>query len=174
MARFQNSIHKHSSNSIPTQKEKFTRVISCSSEILGDKVAKILDYVDRLPDGDNICHGDMYLSNIINSNNKLVAIDWSSGYRGDPAGDVARTCLIINSAAVLPGTPDMMAAMLKFPKSLTCRAYLDEYMRLAKIEYKDIAAWILPVAAAKLKDRIPGEEKWLMKIINKRLEQLEA
>ncbi len=174
MARFHNSIHKHFSNSIPTQKEKFTRVISRSSEILGDKVAKILDYVDRLPDGDNICHGDMYLSNIINSNNRLVAIDWSSGYRGDPAGDVARTCLIINSAAVLPGTPDIMAAMLKFPKSLTCHTYLNEYMRLAEIEYKDIEAWILPVAAAKLKDKIPGEEKWLMKIIDKRLEQLET
>lgn len=174
MARFQYSIHKQTTNSIPTQKEKFTRTISLSSNILGDRVNRILDYIDRLPDGDNICHGDLYLSNIINSNNKLVAIDWSAGYRGDPSGDVARTCLIINSPAVLPGTPDIMAAMSKFPKSLTCWAYLNEYMKISKIKYKDIDAWMLPVAASKLKDRIPGEEKWLLGIINKRLGQLEA
>lgn len=174
MARFQYSIHKQSTDGIPSQKERFTRTITLSSKILGDKISKILDYIDRLPDRDSICHGDLYLSNIINSNNKLVAIDWSSGYRGDPSGDVARTCLIINSPAVLPGTPDIMSAMTKFPKSLTLWTYLNEYMRISKIKFEDIDAWILPVAAAKLKDKIPGEEKWLLKIINKRLGQLEA
>ena len=174
MARFQNNIHKHRTDGIPSQKEKFTRTISLSSGILGDKVKQILDYIDRLPDRDNICHGDMYLSNIINSGDKLVAIDWSSGYRGDPSGDVARTCLIINSPATLPGTPNILAAMSKFPKTLTCGAYLNEYLKVSKTRFEDIDAWILPAAAAKLKDRIPGEEKWLMKIINKRLEQLEA
>jgi len=175
MARFQNNINKqHCTNGIPSQKEKFTRTISLSSGILGDKVKKILDYIDRLPDRDNICHGDMYLSNIIDSGNKLVAIDWSGGYRGDPSGDVARTCLIINSPAMLPGTPGILAEMSKFPKALTYNTYLNEYLRVSKTRFEDIDAWILPVAAAKLKDRIPGEEKWLMKIINKRLEQLEA
>lgn len=174
MARFQYTINMQSSDSLPSQKERFTRTITRSSEILGDNVNKILDYIDRLPDRSNICHGDFYLSNIIKSGNKLVAIDWSSAYRGDPAGDVARTCLIINSPAVLPGTPDIMAVMSKFPKSLTYRAYLNEYMRLSKIKLEDIDAWILPVAASKLKDRIPGEEKWLMRIIDKRLGQLDA
>ncbi|HEX2944870.1 MAG TPA: aminoglycoside phosphotransferase family protein [Clostridia bacterium] len=174
MARFQNTIHRHHTDAIPSQKEKFTRTISLSSGILGDKVERILDYIDRLPDRDNICHGDMYLSNIIDTGDKLVAIDWSSGYRGDPAGDVARTCLIINSPAVLPGTPGILGAMSKFPKALTSSTYLSEYLKASKIRYEDIDAWILPVAAAKLKDRIPGEEKWLMKIIDKRLEQLEV
>ncbi len=174
MARFQYSIHKQSTDSIPSQKESFTHTITLSSKILGDKINKILDYVDRLPDRDSICHGDLYLSNIINSNNKLVAIDWSSGYRGDPSGDVARTCLIINSQAALPGTPDVMLTMSKFPKLLTYWTYLNEYLRISKIKFEDVDAWMLPVAAAKLKDKIPGEEKWLMKIINKRLEQLET
>lgn len=169
MARFHNDIHKHHTDGIPTQKEKFTRTISLSSEILGGKLEQILDYVDGLPDGDNICHGDMYLSNIIDSGGRLVAIDWSSGYAGDPAGDVARTCLIINSPAVLPGTPGILGAMSKFPKAMTSSAYLNEYLRVSKVRFEDIDAWVLPVAAAKLKDRIPGEEKWLMNIINKRL-----
>lgn len=174
MAGFQYQIHNHTAEGLPSQKEKFARAIQLSSELLGDRTEKILDYIGRLPERDNICHGDMYLSNIIKSGNKLVAIDWSSGYRGDPSGDVARTCMIINSPAVLPGTPDILGAMSGFPKSLTYRVYLNEYMRISKMKYEEMDAWILPVAAVKLKDRIPGEEKWLMKIIDKRLGQLEA
>ena len=48
-----------------------------------------------------------------------------------------------------------------------------EYMKIADVRYEDLDAWILPVAAAKLKDKIPGEEKWLMKIINEKLDQLD-
>ncbi len=174
MAGFQYNIHKHTAEGLPSHKERFARTIKLSSEILGDRMDKILDYINRLPERDNICHGDLYLSNIIKSNNKLVAIDWSSGYRGDPAGDVARTFLIMSSPAVLPGTPDFMGLMSKFPKAMTCWAYLNEYMRISKMKFEDIVVWLLPVAAAKLKDRIPGEEKWLMKMIDKQLGHLEA
>lgn len=174
MARFQYKIHKYSADGIPSQKERFANTIKRSSEILGDKVKKILNYVDRLPEGNSICHGDFYLSNIIVSDNRLVAIDWSNSYRGDPLGDVAQTCLIINSQAVLPGIPSIMTEMAKYPKWVTYELYLNEYMRIAKVKFESIDAWMLPVAAARLKEKIPGEEKWLMKIINKRLNQLET
>jgi Predicted aminoglycoside phosphotransferase len=173
MAELQFKIHKNCIDGIPSQKEKFTFAIALSSEILGDRVNKILNYVDSLPVGDNVCHGDFYLSNIIISKGRPMVIDWTSAYRGDPSGDVARTYLIINSPAVLPGIPEIAAVMSKFPKWLTYKIYLNEYLRVAKAKIKDIDAWVLPVAAAKLKDRIPGEEKWLMKIIDKRLERLE-
>lgn len=173
MAGFHYQIHKHTAAGLPTQKERFTHTISLSSGILGNRVQKILDYIDGLPDGDNICHGDLYISNLILSKDKLVAIDWTSGYKGDPAGDVARTCLIINSPAVFLGVPSILADMSKFPKMLTYKIYLNEYLRISNIRFENIDAWMLPVAAAKLKDRIPGEEKWLMKIIDRRLGLME-
>lgn len=173
MARFHCKIHKFSVKGIPSQKERFTNTILRSYEILGDKVGKILNYLDRLPDGSSVCHGDFYLGNIIISNNKFVAIDWSTSYRGDPSGDVAQTCLIINSQAVSSGMPDIMTAMVKYPKWVTYETYLNEYMRIAKVDFESIDAWMLPVAAARLKEKIPGEEKWLMKIIDKRLKQFE-
>ncbi|OPZ94862.1 MAG: bifunctional UGMP family protein/serine/threonine protein kinase [Firmicutes bacterium ADurb.Bin419] len=173
MIGFHCEIHKYSTEGIPSQKEKFGFAIKRSSVILGDKVKKILDYVDGLPDGNSICHGDLYLGNVIVSNNKLVAIDWGGGYRGNPLGDVARTCMIINSPTVPLGIPSIMSTMNVYPRWLTYQGYLNEYMRIANVKFEDIDAWILPVAAAKLKDKVPGEEKWLMKIINKRLEQLE-
>lgn len=169
MAIYQYNIHKHYTDGIPSQKERFTHTITLSSAVLGDRVEKILNYIDSLPMKGNVCHGDFYLSNIIISNGKPVIIDWTSAYRGDPSGDIARTCLIINSPAVLPGMPKIMAAAAKFPKWVVYKAYLNEYLRVSKAEFEDINAWILPVAAARLKDRIPGEEKWLMSIIDKRL-----
>jgi uncharacterized protein (TIGR02172 family) len=171
LAAFQHKIHKYSNEGLPSQKEKFSQAIALSSGILGDKAKKIIDFVDTLPEGDSICHGDLYLGNIIVSNDKLVAIDWSGAYRGDPSGDVARTCLIINSPAVPPGIPDIVGIMSAFPKWMTCRLYLNEYIRASKAKLENLDAWMLPVAAARLKSRIPGEEKWLMEIIDKQLKQ---
>ncbi len=172
LAGFQQKIHQYSIEGIPSQKEKFSQAIALSSGILRDKTKKIIDYVDTLPEGDSICHGDLYLGNIIVSNDKLVAIDWSGAYRGDPSGDVARTCLIINSPAIPSGIPDIVGTMSAFPKWMTCRLYLNEYIRASKAKLENIDAWMLPVAADRLRARIPGEEKWLMEIINKRLKQL--
>lgn len=172
LAGFQHKIHQHSIEGLPSQKEKFSQAITLSTEILGDKAKKIIDFLDTLPEGDSICHGDLYLGNIIVSNDKLVAIDWSGAYRGDPSGDVARTCLIINSPAVPPGIPDIVGTMSAFPKWIACRLYLNEYIRASKAKLENLDAWMLPVAAARLRARIPGEEKWLMGIINKRLKQL--
>jgi uncharacterized protein (TIGR02172 family) len=166
-------IHKYTADDLPSQKERFSYTIKCSSEILGDKVSRILDYVESLPNGISVCHGDLHFNNIIVSDDKLVAIDWNSAYKGNPLGDVARTCMIINSPAMPPGTSNIMAMLSQYTKGLIYWNYLSEYMRLNKVRFEDIDAWILPVAAAKLKDKNHREKKWLMDIINKRLEKLD-
>ncbi|ODA40012.1 aminoglycoside phosphotransferase family protein [Desulfosporosinus sp. BG] len=172
LAGFQHKIHKFSHEGLPSQKEKFSQAIILSSGILGDKAKKIIDFVDKLPEGDSICHGDLHLGNIIVSNDKLVALDWSGAYSGDPLGDVARTCLLINTPAIPPGIPDIVGTVSAFSKWMTCWLYLIEYIGASKANLENLDAWMLPVAAARLRARIPGEEKWLMGIINKRLEQL--
>lgn len=165
-------IHKHSAHGLPTQKEKFTYMIRLSSHVLGYRTKRILDYLESLPGGESICHGDLYFNNIIVSGDKLVPIDWGSAYKGNPLGDVARTCMIIRSPAKPYGFPDSLAMLSYYPKFLGYWVYLNEYMKLAKVNFEDIDAWVLPVAAARLTDNIPGERNWLLNIIDKRLEQL--
>lgn len=174
MAGLHYRIHSYSTDGIPSQKERFEYTISLSAEILGDKVKKILDYVDKLPDGNSICHGDLHFNNVIVSGNEMTAIDWNSCYKGDPSGDVARTYLIFTSPGIPPGYSDIVAAMSIYPKWLACWFYMNEYLKISKVRFENIDAWILPVAAAKLKDKIPGEEEWLMEIINMRLKLLET
>lgn len=172
VANLQHNIHMFSADGLPTQKERFTYWIRLSSWKLGNKVKTIIKYLESLPDGESICHGDLYFNNLLVSGKKVVPIDWSGTYKGSPLGDVARTCMIICSPAVPNGIPDAAALLFSFPKSFLCWVYLNEYMKLAKVKLNDIDAWVLPVAAARLKDNIPGEEKWLLDIIDKRLEQL--
>lgn len=170
--QLQSNIHKFSATELPTQKERFTYTIGLSSGILGNRAKQILDYMESLPDGESICHGDFYVNNILVSGKKLVPIDWAGAYKGNPLGDVARTSMIICSPALPFEIPDFVTMLSYYPKKLFFWLYINEYMKLAKVRFSDIDSWILPVAAAKLKDNIPGEEKWLLDIIDKRLEQL--
>ena len=170
VARLHYRIHKCFSDNLPSQRERFEYTLGRSSKILGKRIDRILEYMEHLPDGNTVCHGDLHFDNIIISGNKLVPIDWSAAYRGSPLGDVARVCMIIISPSVPPFVPDFLAFLSGCIRQQICRAYLEEYMRLANVSLKDIDPWILPVAAAKLKDKVPGEEKWLMDIVNRRLD----
>lgn len=171
LAELQFSIHQCSANNLPSQEERFAIRIKSSSGILGSMEQRILDYIRSLPNGFSVCHGDLHFNNIIVSGNKLVPIDWTNAYQGNPLGDVARTCLMMTSPVKPPGTSYMIMMLSQYTKWLTYWTYLNEYMRLAHVSFEEIDAWILPTAAAKLRDKIPGEEKWLMDTINKRLKQ---
>jgi len=171
LARFHYKIHQYSSDELPSQRERFAFTINRSSKLDGETRNKIIDYVDSLPNGKSICHGDLHFNNVIISNKKLVAIDWSSAYQGNPLGDVARTCMMMSSPSSPIRIPDVISSFFQYAKWLIYWTYLNEYMRLSKAKFEDIDAWMLPVAAAKLKDKVHGDEKWLMDIINKRLKQ---
>lgn len=171
-AALQHKIHSFSIGGLPTQKERLTQAINLSSDILGYRLRIILKYMESLPKGKSICHGDFYFNNIIVSGKKLVPIDWNSAYTGNPLGDVARTCMIICSPAVPLGFPDTLSMLTFHPRMMAYRVYLNEYMKLSNASYKDFDQWILPIAASRLKNHVKGEENWLMDIIDKRLEQL--
>lgn len=167
MARLQFKMHKCSTDKLPSQKEKLRIAINASSEILGDRGRKILDYLDRLPEDTRVCHGDLHFDNIIVSKNHLVPIDWNAAYRGNPLGDVARTGLVFSLPTMPPGTWGIMIMQAGLTRWIPLWVYLNEYCRLAKIKLQSIDAWILPVAAAKLKDQILGERVLLMNMVNK-------
>lgn len=168
MARLQYKIHNYFIPDIlPSQKERFAMKIGNSLNIPGEKKIRILNYIDSLQDGNSVCHGDIHLKNIIVSDKGPVAIDWNSGCKGNPLGDVARTCLMLNLPPNSSTVSNIYKILPKYPKRLFYLTYLDEYMKLAKIVPEDIDAWTLPVAAARLKDNKPWERKWLMDIIDK-------
>jgi uncharacterized protein (TIGR02172 family) len=172
LARLQFKIHNCSGNRLISQKEKFQFKIDRSSDILGNKVQKILDYIDKLPDGDSICHGDLHFDNIIVTSKGPVVIDWNGAYRGCPLGDVARTCMMLKSPYIPIETSEIFILPYRMGKQVSYWTYINEYMRLSKASPEDIDAWTLPVAAARLADNLPGEKNWLLNTINERLKHI--
>ncbi len=172
IARMQYGIHKFSASGLPSQMERFAYTFSRSSEILGGREERILKYMGSLTDGSSVCHGDLHFNNIMASCGRLVAIDWNSAYCGNPHGDVARTFLILSSPSVPAWIPETLKLPYLYVKWLASVNYLNEYMRLSKASFKEIDAWTLPVAAARLKDNAPGERAWLMGIIDQRIGKL--
>ena len=133
----------------------------------------ILQRLDRLPDGDSLCHGDLYPDNIIVSPRGPVVIDWSAGRRGNPLADVARSSLIIRMAELPADTKGrwLLRPVLRIVGAAFYAFYLRRYRQLRPFADEELAAWQLPMVALRLvADNIPEERRPMMEYINRALD----
>lgn len=159
MARMHLNIHKHSISNIPKQKEKLIEWID-QVHILTDKEKdQIIDHLNQLKDGTRLCHGDYHPDNIILSERNEWIIDWMTGMEGNPAGDVARTYLILKFGRLSEKTPRFISDIAARIRNQLSKKYMDEYLKSSGINKNEIDDWMIPVAAARLHERIPEEEK---------------
>ncbi|WP_068498435.1 aminoglycoside phosphotransferase family protein [Paenibacillus kribbensis] len=172
MARLHWSIHSCSTTALPRQKDRLEQAINDSKTLLGERTKLICEFMNTLPAGHWVCHGDLHPDNILMTKHQSVAIDWSNANMGDPMCDVAKTSLMLLSPYNPLGTPRMLEPLLRVFKKILHRAYLNEYCRSSNISADSMNSWILPVAAARLRDGIPGEQEWLLHLINHRLQYM--
>lgn len=165
LARLHASIHKLQIEKLPNQKDYYHRAINESKGMLGNRIDIILDYLNKLPNGNNICHGDLHPDNIIMTQEKLIAIDWMNACSGNSLADVARTILLINTPYIKSSVSSIMKLFIKLFQRQLYLSYLKEYIRLTGVSLHDINEWLVPVAAARLSEKIPGEAEWLLEII---------
>ena len=93
---------------------------------------KTLLQLETLPEGNSLCHGDFYPSNVILREDKTpFVIDWSHAASGSPAADAAQSYLLF---------------FLRDGKD-TAEEYLGLYCKKSGAPEREIRAW-LPVAAA--------------------------
>lgn len=166
MARIHAKIHEHESTALPPQNKKFENTIKMTESILGEKSKLILDYFHTLPVGNSVCHGDIFAGNIMISNESSQAIDWIAAYSGHPLGDVARACLIFYSPNPIPDEPIFTQICFNIQKKAMLNSYLKEYMMITGTKLQDIEAWMLPITASRIWEKVHGEEKWLIKKID--------
>jgi len=108
--------------------------------------------LETLPDGDQLCHGDMHPGNIMLSRRGPMVIDWTNARRGHPAADIARSILILDFGTPLPALPAHIHALTRVGRRLFSRAYLRAYRRVRPIDEGLVARWQVVCAA----DRITG------------------
>jgi len=129
------------------------------SDVLDASVKEVvLRRLERLPDGDSLCHGDFHPGNVIMSPRGPVVIDWDCGRRGDPLADVARTWVIIGMGE--PPADTKGRWLIPFFTAAYYRLYLRRYRQLRPFADKELAVWQLPMVVRRLvRDKILPEER---------------
>jgi Ser/Thr protein kinase RdoA (MazF antagonist) len=94
---------------------------------------RLLARLEALPDSDRLCHGDFHPFNIVGAPGSAMVIDWLDAASGPPAADVARSYILIVSAA-----------------GEFARDYVAAYAEAAKMPPEEIMAWVPVVAAGRL------------------------
>jgi aminoglycoside phosphotransferase (APT) family kinase protein len=130
---------------------------------------KIVAYLERLPEQDRLCHGDFHPDNVLMGDKPWV-IDWMTGMSGNPAGDAARTVLLLSLAELPDDVPPAVKTSFAAIREQMTQTYLKPYMQLSGLNKAEIDQWMLPIAAARLVEVLPEVEKTrLTSLIRKRL-----
>lgn len=169
-------IHKYEINAerleasvIHSQKDVLAHNIQNATHLSNEQKQSVIQYLNTLPDGNCLCHGDFHPENVMIGERNWV-IDWMTGMVGNPAGDVARTLLIYRYGTLPDEAPDYIKAALEQMRVTINDVYLDHYLANSGLQFSDIDAWMLPIAAARLTEWISdGEKEQLVQFIEERL-----
>ena len=156
LARLQHQVHQNAASGLDNKIESLERAIQKEPNVPDDLRKAALARLNRLPAGDALLHGDFHPDNILVSARGLIIIDWLDASRGHPLADVARTWLLMTGR--LP--PSMSAAqriIIQLGRNVLVRSYLNSYFHLSGFTRSDLTPWLLPVAAARLAENVPGD-----------------
>ncbi|SFJ14369.1 phosphotransferase family protein [Thermoflavimicrobium dichotomicum] len=159
MARLHLDMHKIDGQELPLQKETLKENITLAPLLDKHTKNKIIRYVDSLPEGSQVCHGDFHPDNILLSPQGPVIIDWITAISGNPFADVARTSLMLQYASLPLEIPGWAQIIIKTLRQKFCQDYIMYYLYQAKGSLMNVREWELPIAAARLSEKIPDTEK---------------
>ncbi len=143
---------------LPTVKEKLKRDIANVNRLTENEKSVVIRYLDTLPDGNTLCHFDFHSDNILVYKHQYWIIDWMTACKGDKLSDVARTSVILKYCQI-PRVPVAVNYILgKIQKRIYAK-YINRYLELSGADIAEVLKWELPVAAARLCERLPEKEE---------------
>jgi thiamine kinase-like enzyme len=170
MAKIHFMINKTKVEGIPYQKDRILFFIDRVDGLSDEVKSIIIKEVQKLKEDYFLCHGDMHPDNILFSLKGPVVIDWMNATIGNPIGDVARTAVILKYSSPPQHLSLFAKILINIFKSIFCNVYIKCYIKLAGVNFKEIYYWELPIAAARLYENGPPEEKKeLIRFINNEL-----
>jgi hypothetical protein len=126
-----------------------------------------LRVLDRLPDGDRLCHGDYHPGNVLVAAGRTAVIDWANAARGVPQADHARTLLLLRWADPLPGTPLVSRALMTVGRSAFAHRYARAYRAGRPRPSRQVHLWLVVHAAARLAEGIEVESATLIGLLDR-------
>jgi Ser/Thr protein kinase RdoA (MazF antagonist) len=126
-----------------------------------------LRVLDRLPDGDRLCHGDYHPGNVLVVADRVGVIDWANAARGVSEADHARTVLLLRWADPLPGTPPVSRALMAAGRSAFAHGYVRTYRHGAPQPLSHVDSWLVVLAAARLSEGLEAERATLVGVLDR-------
>ncbi len=163
LADLQISVHGHRVQGLASLPDALERRIRQAPGLSADEKEGTLEALYRLPKDSIVCHGDFHPDNVLLSPQGPMIIDWTDVHQGHPSADVAKTVLLLR----LGEPPEGMRGrwLLERLRRRFQRIYLRRYREVRSVSPEELESWLLPVAAARLADGIPQEQKKLVGIV---------
>ena len=144
---------------IPAQRQRLVSKIRKAAALPAQLRSKALVALEPMPDGNRLCHGDFHPGNILMTAQGAIVIDWIDASRGNPLADLARTTILALGAAE---TGQIQGSLLKALVRIFQAAYIRYYFKLSPGGEDEYHRWLPIVAAARVSEKIPEVEKWLI------------
>ena len=165
------AMHAANGSGLPEQKVELRWMIERAGALLPAHARQlVLERLDALPSGGAICHGDMHPGNVLLTPRGAVVIDWPTASCGNPAGDIARTLFLLRQSGVPTSLPWAQRSLIALARRRFGSVYLRQYQHLRPLDPRDVAAWRLPVLAARLGEAIEAERTALQRLIQREVE----
>jgi aminoglycoside phosphotransferase (APT) family kinase protein len=163
LAELHARIHQNSITGLRSYKERLRYDIERSSQLTDELRKKVLAMLDRLPDGQSLCHGDYHPDNIFLTQKGPVVIDWMTACSGSPWTDVARTSMILGIGAKAAGK--QVSPFIRAAIGIYHRNYLNRYRAVNSAAANELDRWTPIIAAARLNENIVPEREALIKMV---------
>lgn len=157
------AVHGQRIPELPPLRDALERRIREAPKLSESEKEATLAALRRLPVDSVTCHGDFHPDNILLSPDGPVIIDWTDVHRGHPSADVAKTALLLRLGEPPEGTRGRW--LIAFFRRRFHEAYLKRYRALRAVPPKELDSWLIPVAAARLADGIPQEQRKLTAMV---------
>jgi aminoglycoside phosphotransferase (APT) family kinase protein len=106
----------------------------------------------------HLCHGDMHPANVILAADGPIVVDWFDACLGDPAGDVARSSLLVGaSGATISSIGHLPGAEYEMLRSLH-DSYVETMFAHLGLDLPAFATWRRIEAAARLAEGLTATE----------------
>lgn len=122
-------------------------------------------YLESLPDGEALTHGDFHLGNVMMTPQGMMVIDWSKAAAGYPAADAVRSEMLMRFGI---GPTDWVTNLWRDWAAGRLRK---SYMRSCAITARDMERWRPVVALAWLRARNAGRTPAFMRYLDRALKQ---
>lgn len=162
LANLHLEMHRAAAPGLPSQREGLQHAIQSAKDLPENLRRSALAALERLPEGDRLCHGDFHPGNVILAARGPVIIDWMTAVQGHPAADLARTRVILSRGSPPGGM--LTRYLILLGRRLYYHSYLECYRQQAPEIVALSEAYMPVMAAARLNEGIANERASLLKL----------